>query len=140
MSGGLAPEADRDSAPFWEALGRHRLEVQRCDRCGIYRFPPGPVCPRCGDRASTWTPLSGRGRVLTWVVTHQVFHPAFADRVPYTVVLVRLDEQDDLLIYGNVRPEGSVLREGLPVAAVFEEGPDGSTLLQWQPTSDRPGG
>ena len=36
--------------------------------------------------------MSGRGTVYTFVMMHQVYHPAFAGDVPYNVTVVQLDE------------------------------------------------
>jgi uncharacterized OB-fold protein len=134
VSGIEVPQPDVDSAPFWEAVGQHRLVVQQCDDCRGLRFPTLPVCPRCGSMKTSWADVSGRGRVLSWVVTHQVFHPAFAARVPYTILLVQLDEQHGLLMYGNLRPEGAEVTPGMAVDAVFEDA-EGFTLVQWTPGS-----
>jgi uncharacterized protein len=50
------------------------------------------------------------------------------------VVLVRLDEGDDLLMYGNlVDGDAGDLRPGLPVEAVFVDVDDETTLVQWRP-------
>ncbi|MFD0686480.1 Zn-ribbon domain-containing OB-fold protein [Actinomadura fibrosa] len=134
MSAGfVVPEVDRDSAPWWEAVRRHELTVQRCGGCGTLRFPARAVCNRCRSRSWEWTPVSGRARVYSWVVNHQVFMRSMAERVPFPVLLVRLDEGDDLLMYGNL-VEGDVaeLRVGLPVEAVFVDDGD-QTLVNWRP-------
>lgn len=127
------PVPDPDSAPFWEALRAHELVLQRCGECKRFRFPPGPTCAGCGSRRAAFVPVSGDGRVRSWVVTHQPFHPAFADRVPYVVLLVELVEQPGLFMYGNVRPEGVAISAEMPVKAVFDDVDDGVTLLQWMP-------
>jgi uncharacterized OB-fold protein len=36
--------------------------------------------------------VSGRGRVFSYVVYHRVYHPGFADEVPYAVAVIELDE------------------------------------------------
>src|SRR5689334_12586422 len=126
------PVPDPDSAPFWEAVAQQRLVVQRCATCGTLRFPLRPVCSICHSTDWERHEVSGRGRVLSWVVTHQVFHPAFADRVPYTTLLVELEEQAGLLMYGNLRPDGEISWL-MPVRAVFERIDEQMTLVQWTP-------
>jgi uncharacterized OB-fold protein len=37
-------------------------------------------------------PASGRGEIWSYTIIHSPVHPAFADRVPYNAVVVRLDE------------------------------------------------
>jgi uncharacterized protein len=127
----LPPLPDVDSAPFWEALRAHQLQVQRCRDCGRLLFPARPICAHCTSGAVEWVPVSGRGRVLSWVVTHQVFNKVFADNVPYTTVLVQLEEQPDLLMYGNLADVATVVRAGLAVQAVFDDHDEGFTLVQW---------
>jgi uncharacterized OB-fold protein len=104
-----AAQPDADSTPFRVAAREGRLVVQRCDDCATYRFPPRPICDNCRSPKATFQPVSGRGRVVSWVLTHQKFHPAFADRVPYVVLLVESAEQPGLFMYGNLRPEPSPL-------------------------------
>jgi uncharacterized OB-fold protein len=127
------PEPDRDSAPWWEAVRRHELLLQRCRGCGTPRFPPRAICNGCRSREADWVPAQGTGRVYTWIVNHQVFLPGLAHAVPYAVLLVRLDDGDDIFMYGNlVDADITELAPGLPVEAVFVDGDD-VTLVQWRP-------
>ena len=78
----------RDDAPWWEALRRHELVVQRCAACGVWRHPPAPLCARCHATSCGWEPVGGRGRVFSYTWVHHATHPALAERVPYNVALV----------------------------------------------------
>ncbi|GAB3983699.1 hypothetical protein GCM10029978_091210 [Actinoallomurus acanthiterrae] len=128
------PQADRDSAPWWEAVRRHELLVQRCGGCGTLRFPPRAICARCRSRESTWTPVSGTGRVASWIVNHQIFMRAFADEVPYAVLHVRLDDADDLFMYGDLTgADPADVTPGMPVQAVFTDVDEELTLVRWRP-------
>jgi uncharacterized protein len=128
------PEPDRDSRAFWEGVRRHELLLQRCDGCGVLRFPARMYCNACRSRSSQWVPASGTATVYSWIVNHQVFMPALADEVPFPVLLVRLDDGDDLLMYGNlVGAAPADLVPGLPVQAVFVDAAEDLTLVQWAP-------
>jgi uncharacterized OB-fold protein len=81
-----------DDVVFWEHVARGELHLQRCTTCAAFRHPPRPVCAQCGSNASEWVRASGRGEVWTFTVVHPPTLPAFADRVPYGAVVVRLDE------------------------------------------------
>ena len=125
------PDPDAASAPFWEAAARHELLVQRCAGCGEFRHPPRPMCPRCSSFEHTWERASGRARVWSWVVAHNPVLPAFADRVPYNVVVVELDE--------GVRMIGNLLdvpvdqiSDGMKVVVDFEDVEDGVALPAWR--------
>jgi hypothetical protein len=119
---------DRDSAPWWEAVRRHELLLQRCTGCGTPRFPPRGICNVCRGRAAEWTPASGRGRVVSWIVNHQPFVRGRA--LPYTVLLVRLEEGDDILMYGDLEGDGTV-EPGAPVEVVYIDSDD-VTLVNWR--------
>ncbi|MEU5878361.1 OB-fold domain-containing protein [Spirillospora sp. NPDC047279] len=128
------PEADRDSAPWWEAVRRHELIVQCCEECGTLRFPARAICNRCRCRMYEWVPVRGTATVYSWIVNHQVFMRSMADEVPFPVLLVRLDEGDDLLMYGDLAEgEAADLRPGLPVEAVFVDVDDTTTVVHWRP-------
>ena len=127
----LLPTPDRDSQAWWDALARHEFVLQRCTRCEAWRWPPREICNRCGSFESTWTPVSGLGTLTSWVVNKQAFLPGF--EVPYVVVNVRLEEQEDCKLIGSFRGPIEALRGGLPVRAKFEDVREGTTLLSWEP-------
>lgn len=83
--------------PFFESTARGVLSLPCCEQCGAYQFPPRPVCPNCLGKSFVWRAVSGRGEIWSYVVMHQVYHPAFAEEVPYAVVLVRLEEGPKIL-------------------------------------------
>ena len=49
------PEITELTEPFWTAVKARRLEIQRCDDCGTYRFPPEYGCAACSSTKYTWT-------------------------------------------------------------------------------------
>ena len=81
-----------DDERFWRALLEGELRIQRCAACQTYRHPPAPVCARCGAAESEWERASGRGEVWSFTIIHPPTLAAFAERVPYGAVVVRLDE------------------------------------------------
>src|SRR5262245_3127539 len=88
----ITPEVDADSALFWEDLHSGALLLPRCMECARCFFPPIPSCPYCGSSNVGTTHGSGLGRIYSWATIHVALHPAFAADVPYTVVVVELDE------------------------------------------------
>lgn len=97
MSPAPIPAPDALTEPFWTGGAEGVLRLQRCDTCGHLRFPPSPACPRCLEPQATWVPTSGTGEILSYVVFHRAYDPEWADRVPYAVLLVQLDEGPRLL-------------------------------------------
>jgi uncharacterized protein len=135
----IVPEVTDLTRPYWDGARVHELRLQWCDECAHVWHPPLPRCPLCGATAVSWRASSGRGVVHSVTVTHQAAHSAFATRVPYAVVLVRLDEGP--LVIGNVVdvPPSSITI-GQPIRVVFEEIAEGVTLPQFAaaPGPERP--
>jgi hypothetical protein len=127
----MLPMTDRDSAPYWKALADGRFTLQHCQSCGHWNWPPRPICSGCYGTDLAWEMPAGTGEVYSWVVTHQVYGPDWAPLVPYTIALVRLDEQHDLLIPAILRGDPE-MRPGLRVRAVTERINDEVGLLMWE--------
>jgi hypothetical protein len=87
-----ALETDADSAPFWEGLAAGRLVVSRCRACGRQLFPPIGTCSRCGSASVVSEEAAGEGTVYSWATVHMPLASDFVEQVPYTVVVVELDE------------------------------------------------
>jgi uncharacterized OB-fold protein len=119
VQGKPLPQISAAMAPFFEAARRKELVVQRCRGCGALRFPARDRCSACLARDADWAPVSGRGKIFSLAVMHQVYHPGFASEVPYAVVLVELDEGPRLISNVVGCPPGE-LRVGMPLEVVFE--------------------
>jgi uncharacterized OB-fold protein len=116
------------SAGFWEAARRHELVIQRCTSCERYRHYPQPRCPHCGSDDWSWAPVSGRGTIYTYTVTHHSFHPAWADLRPYAVATVELPE--GVRMVSDLPPEDTAdVAIGAPVEVFFEDLDDEQVTL-----------
>ena len=105
--------------PFWKGLEQGELRHQTCRSCGHVWLPAREECPRCLSDDVGWAASSGRGRLISWVVYHQASHPAFADRVPYNVAVVELDEGARLIT--NVLADEEELQIERPVVLQIEQ-------------------
>lgn len=130
---GITPgRPDRDSAPFWMGLREKRVAIQQCSNCGAHRFPARCICNRCGSWGTRWNDSPGTGTVFSWAVVHHPLTMEYVPAVPYTILAVRLDEQDDLVVPGGLAgPLEPWMRIGLRARAEFLQVADGSTLLMW---------
>jgi uncharacterized OB-fold protein len=126
------PTITPEMRPFFAAAKRRELAVQRCAKCGALRFPARPLCSHCLSRDSEWVAVSGRGEVFSYGIMHQVYHPGFADAVPYAVVVVRLDEGVKMVsnLVGVPTQEVAI---GIPVRVVFEDITEEVTLPKFTP-------
>lgn len=91
------PERSPLTEPYWASLEAGELQFQRCRACGNAWLPARSECPRCLKADWAWTPASGRAKLVSWVVYHTVYHPFFADKIPYNVALVELEEGPRLI-------------------------------------------
>jgi uncharacterized OB-fold protein len=114
----ILPLIDDLNRPFWDGCAAGELRLQACRSCGRLRYPISDRCPNCLSRSSDWRVLSGDGEILSWAVFQHSYQAAWADRIPYNVVLVQLREGPRM--FGNVEPlERQDLAVGAPVHVVF---------------------
>jgi uncharacterized OB-fold protein len=126
----MMPQPDRDSAPYWAALANGTLQLQHCLDCGRWTWPPRPICSGCHGERLEWKPVKGTGEVYSWVVVHRAITPALSALVPYTTALIRIDEQNDILIPGRLISDADAHR-GMRVRAALERVTDDVGDLMW---------
>ena len=71
----------------------------------------------------------------SWTVADHQVHPAYP--VPYTIVLVDLDDAPGVRLLGHL-PGSPDLHVGMPMQVRFEERPDGATVPNWEPAPAGP--
>jgi uncharacterized OB-fold protein len=113
------PQGTAVSEPYWDALAGGELHFQRCTSCGNAWLPPRAECPRCLAATWEWVRASGRGKVVTWVVYHRAYHPAFESRLPYNVAVVELEEGPRLVT--NIVDPVAGLGADAPVELAIED-------------------
>jgi uncharacterized OB-fold protein len=94
------------------------LAIQRCEGCGTLQHPPEEACHTCGASAFGIEVLAPRGTIHSYTVVHYPANPALAASVPYTVVLVSLDDAPHIRVVGDVQGEVAI---GMPVEAWWDE-------------------
>ena len=124
---GLLPETnDHDTAGFFAAAAREDWRSAPAPPASTSSTRPA-VCARCGG----WDTVAVRGRggapLLLDAVEHQV-HPAFP--VPYTIVLVELDDFPGVRYVGQI-PGRHALAVDTPMQVWFEEVADGVVIPNW---------
>jgi uncharacterized OB-fold protein len=124
----LPVDDDLDTAGFFAAARRQKLAIRVCDRCGTVLHMPRAYCRACGSWEGHWQPVSGHGRVYSWTTVEHQVHPAFP--VPYTVVLIQLDDVPARLV--GYLPGAPELAEGQAMKVWFETVDDGVVLPQWR--------
>ena len=119
--------------PFWEHARKHELRLQRCTACGHFRYPVSPVCADCDSDGYEWAKVSGRGKIVSWVVFHRCYFPSFEREIPYNVAMIGLDEGP--IMISNVLTPNDKLRTGMPVAVVFEDATPDISIPKFKPAA-----
>jgi uncharacterized OB-fold protein len=121
--------SDRDTDGFFQAAAENRLVYRGCENCRHAIHPPTVHCPHCGSADTVWRDAAGSGTLYAWTtVTHQV-HPDYP--VPYTVVVVQLDDAKEVRLVGRIDGEPA-LQFGMPMQVCFETLAPDVVLPQWR--------
>jgi uncharacterized OB-fold protein len=128
----IEPPAGETSQPFWEATKEQKFLIQRCDACDANIFYPREVCPKCLSSDSlSWRESKGSGTIYAASVQEKPANPLMADRVPYVVAIVELDEGIRLMSNViNCEPYDASV--GKPVRLTWEPLSDGRHLPQFE--------
>lgn len=101
------------------------MKYQACVECGASQTLERFACRACGSTRLEWRPASGRGVVYASTVVMRAPSQEFRALVPYTLVLVDLDEGARLM--GHASP-------GLAIGDRVHASPfqfNGRTLLKF---------
>ena len=136
LTGPTPPDVGMDELdePFWDACRRGEFLVHVCGECGR-TYWPATACLDHGWAPMRWQPGSGRGVVHTYTVVHKAYLPWLAERVPYVLAVVQLDEGP--FFHTNVvECAPSDVTVGMRVEMTFGEAADGWVLPYARPATD----
>ena len=120
------------SRPFWDALARGGIAMQRCDACMAWIFYPRHFCPYCGGRELSWTQVTGPAHLYSWTIAHVPVAKAFA-HLDRPVLCVAELSNGVRLPSTLVDPRPETLKIGMAIEPVFDaETYDGVTLLRFR--------
>jgi uncharacterized protein len=122
----MTPASDPISRPFAEGLVRGVLRYQSCTTCGAAQKLARYACRACGSTRLEWRDSAGGGTVFAISVVSRAPSDAYKSLVPYTLVLVDLDEGARLM--GHAEPGVAI---GERVSAGFFEH-DGRRLVRFR--------
>ena len=126
------PRPTPETQPFWDAAAAGRIELARCDECGLIPWYPRSICPNCQSSSRTWEQLSGRGTVYSYSVTRAGGSRAWREHLPYVVAYVQLDE-GPIIMTNIVDCDPETVRIDMAVSAVFDATEDGAALVRFAP-------
>ena len=123
---------------YWDAVGRHELQLLKCQGCGHFVHYPRPTCPRCRSDDLQPETITGRGTLYSYTVVMQAGHPFFVDKIPYVIGVIEIDEEPGVRMPAGIEAEESDLRCGIPMEVVFKNVTDTLVLPYFRP-SERSG-
>jgi uncharacterized protein len=96
-----------------------RLIASRCPKCGDFAFPPKELCGKCDCTSLEKALLSSRGKVYSHTVVRQAI---FGYELPKVVAMVKMPEDDTLLIIGQVKDcSEKEIRVGMEVETIIDQ-------------------
>ncbi len=128
------PAVGRDGASeaFFDAAARGELLVQQCSSCATVLPPEARTCWTCGSVQLGSTVVSGRGRLVSWVVVRQAPIPVLAGAVPYVTAVVELDEGPWLMVR-LIDADPAALRADVAVQVDFVRSGEGDASGEMLP-------
>ncbi len=118
--------------PFWDALAREELLIQRCRACGAWVHYPRGRCTTCMADDLGWESVEPVGTIHAFTVTHRPTAAVFADEMPQVLAIVELPNGVRLTTT-IVTDEPGGLHVGTPVVGIFDHADDRPTLLRFRP-------
>lgn len=128
----MEPAITQGSESFWDATQRRQLVLPWCRECSRFFWYPRPACPGCLGTDIEWRTASGKGVVYAVTVVHKAQNPLMADRAPYPVVLVDLEEGVRMMS-NVVGVDAGEVHIGMAVRLTWEELSDGRNLPLFEP-------
>jgi uncharacterized OB-fold protein len=133
----ITPEAK----PYWDGARNGKLMIPKCQACEKTFLYPRVLCPFCASRDISWVQASGRGRLYSFEIAHQILNKAFKVKTPVILAMVELEEGPRMLTnLVNVAPDPRALRCDMPVEVVFEQLSAEISLPMFQPVQAATGG
>ena len=132
---GRLPVATPESQPYWDGLKEHKLMLPTCDDCGPH-FYPRPFCPmpKCFNWDIKWMEASGKGKVHTFVISHQPIPPYNTEDnpPPYVIAVIELEEGPRMMSNLIIDDPYSTTVD-MDVEIVYDDVTDDVTLPKFKP-------
>lgn len=128
------PMPTQATQPFWDAAAQGKLVFQRCGECKHAQSTPRLFCTHCMSEDLRWETSAGMGSIYTFTVNYRAANAHMADKVPYVVAIVQLDEGVRMMA-NVVDVEPQSVRIGGRVRVRFLPLNDSISLPQFEPST-----
>jgi uncharacterized OB-fold protein len=120
-----APEANPETATYWDGARAGKLLIRSCGACGKPHHYPRALCPFCFQPATRWIEAAGTGEIYSFSVMRRA-------ETPYAIAYVRLPEGVTMLT-NLIDCDFDRLRIGMKVKLVFQESSGGPPVAMFTP-------
>jgi uncharacterized protein len=103
------------AAPFWDAIAASQLRLPKCSVCQTWQWYPDDSGTCCTGGVLVWTAVVGTGVVHTFTRVRRAFLPGGADRVPFVVAFIELDDVPGVRLVSNVDFEDIAINDRVRV-------------------------
>ena len=122
--------------PYWEGARGGKLMIPKCRACGKPFMYPRVACPFCASRDIGWVQATGRGRLFSFEIAHQILNKAFKVKTPVVLAMVELEEGPRLLTnLVGIEPDPRRIRCDMPVEVCFEKLTEDISLPMFRPAA-----
>jgi uncharacterized OB-fold protein len=122
--------------PYWEALARGVLSVQRCKSCGHRQHYPRPFCLNCLSVDVVLEPCTAKPTLYAFTINHTHSNPAFKTAVPFVMALVEVEDGIRMMArLIDIDPTPEAVKIGILLEPVSFAGPDGTPVPAFRPVS-----
>ncbi|NOX50270.1 MAG: SDR family NAD(P)-dependent oxidoreductase [Gammaproteobacteria bacterium] len=73
------------------AAARGVFELQQCQECSKFQYPPAEMCRHCLGEQLIWCRADGAGKLLSETALHHSQNQFYADRTPWRIGLIQLN-------------------------------------------------
>jgi uncharacterized OB-fold protein len=110
--------------------------IPKCRACGKPFMYPRVACPFCASRDIGWIQATGRGRLFSFEIAHQILNKAFKVKTPVVLAMVELEEGPRILSnLVGIAPDPKQIRCDMPVEVCFEKLTDEISLPMFRPAA-----
>lgn len=79
-------------APYWKGLEQGKLMLPRCNGCDRWAWPAAHRCGVCGALGNHWVEREMSATIFSWTRTWHRFGMTEALDLPFTSVIVEIDD------------------------------------------------
>lgn len=127
------PDPTPLTQPYWEALRRHRIEIQYSPSTDSYVFYPRAVTPGTLRDDLEWREISGAATLITYAIAERPTAPPWRDSTPQVLAVLQWAEGPRFTT-SIVDADQDELTIGMEMEPVFvDDVDDGVTLLCYRP-------